>query len=197
MTLLDLTTRAEVKGRLELDSTDSELDSLIEQQITAVSRAIEQYCDREFYEESRTEYHHVDARDQAISLRAYPIDTITTVKNDPDWDWANVTALTATDYDHDDESGLVYFGVKLTKGRRALQVVYTGGLATAAADIITDYPDLADAATTQVAYEVKRRDSSGAYSVNLSQGGSMNLKAVALLPGVRERLARYRRLIAC
>ena len=196
MTLLDLTTRAKVKERLDLGSTDGDQDSLIEQVITAVSLAVERYCDREFYSESRTEYHHVDTRDQAVSLRAYPITSITSIKNDADWDWTNTTAETATNYDHDDASGLVYFLVNLEKGKRALQVVYTGGIETAAADVVSNYPDLADIVTTQAAYEVKRRDAQGAWSVNLSQGGGvMNTDAVRLLPGVKERLSSYRRIV--
>lgn len=52
MAAIDLCSRSEVRAELELPASDTTRDSLIDAQITALSRAISVYCSREFKTES-------------------------------------------------------------------------------------------------------------------------------------------------
>ena len=194
MTLLDLCELADVKARLDI--TDTSKDTILGDLITAVSRAIEQYTQREYYTESRTQVFNVRRPDEALSLKAYPVTSITSVKTSTDLDFSTADPVTSTDYDVSDDDGLlVYLGAWPT-GRRTVQVVYTGGIATAAATVSTSYPDLANAAIMQVCEEYLRKEAQGALQYSLSDGGGvMNREPLALLPAVKERLAYYRRLI--
>lgn len=192
MTNLALCELAAVKRRLSI--TDTANDAALTALIDSVSVAIERYLDRKLYSEERTEYYNVTNRRQEVVLRAYPVATIASVKNSASWDWDNVTAIAAAQYDADDESGLLYVKQNLAVGRRALQIVYTAGIGTTAAGVATAHPDLAIAAEMQVADEFVRRDSLGTVQFNLTDGGGTGYQSgVALLPGVRERLAPWRR----
>jgi hypothetical protein len=90
MTLLDLCELADVKARLDI--TDTSKDALLGDLITAVSRAIEQHCQREFYQESRTRVFDTRRKDEALALPAYPVSSITSVKTSTDFDFSATTA---------------------------------------------------------------------------------------------------------
>jgi uncharacterized phiE125 gp8 family phage protein len=194
MTLLDLCELADVKARLDI--TDSSKDALLGDIITAVSRAIEQHCQREFYQESRTRVFDTRRKDEALALPAYPVSSITSVKTSTDFDFSTATAIDSGDYDVDDETGLLFYLGAWPVGRRTVQVVYTGGIATTASAVSSNYPDLAAAAQMQVVEEYMRKEAQGSVQYSLSDGGgALNREALKLLPAVRERLAYYRRLV--
>lgn len=194
MTLLPLCEIASVKVRLDITDTDS--DALLTTIVNGVSAAIESYLDRKLFAEERTEYHTVADPTGPILLRSYPITAIASVKNDTSWDWGNATALDATDYDFDSESGLLHIQGRLARGPRSVQVVYTAGLATSAADVESNYPNLSVACAMQSAEEFLRKEAQGDVSFNLSDGGgTMNRSALEMLPSVVQRLAPFRRVL--
>jgi hypothetical protein len=192
MTLLSLCELASVKQRLNIDDTSR--DTILGELIVSVSRSIEQWCNRDFYLEERTQEYSTASSTGPITLRAYPVASISSVKNTTSWDWANATALESDAYRASSDSGVLYFKGAIARGPLSLQVVYTGGLATSAADVASTYPDLAAAAEMQVVEEFQRRDSQGAVTYTLSEGGGAGQQqALKLLPSVREKLAPYKR----
>lgn len=192
MTQLDLCELATVKLRLGIDDTDK--DTLLSGLISAVSRALEEHCNRSFFTEERTEYATVTNPEVPIILRAYPVTAIASIKNSPGWDWTTTDALDADDYDTDTEAGIVYFQSRLSRGPRALQVVYTAGIGTTAAEVASAFPDIASAAEMQVVEEYLRRDAQGPVTYSLSEGGGTGqTQALKLLPAVVQRLQHHRR----
>ena len=135
MALLDATTAARVKTVLGI--TDSNEDTYLGVLITSVSQSIEEYLDRPIKNETQTEELDVDDREHhRFFLRAAPVSSITSVKNNTLWDWANATALTSTFYHVNSTTGELFLHASPAPGMKALQVVYVGGFATTTANLI-------------------------------------------------------------
>ncbi|MBW1779310.1 MAG: hypothetical protein JRL30_01095 [Deltaproteobacteria bacterium] len=107
--------------------------------VSAVSEAIELYCNRTFLKAELTE--HFDAEGASkVNLNRWPVDltkdvTITESTSVPR-DHAGATALATTDYLIDDVKGILErYGSKFPNGIRSLKVVYTGGLGALVANI--------------------------------------------------------------
>jgi hypothetical protein len=205
MAHLDLTTLERVKRRLgQTDPTavDTQMDTLIGVLIDAVSSAFAAYLGvTTMTTEERTEVYSGRKFQSEIELRNVAprtgAPTITTVKTRGHWstDWADVTALT----DGEDFAlvadgyGRIAFAQHIPEGRDTVQVVYTHGFATTAANLVADYPDIADAADAQVVYEYQRRKEPGQSTISM-QGAAHTQQEVRLLTAVRGRLAPYERV---
>jgi hypothetical protein len=137
-----------------------------------------------------------------MQVTAYPVITITSIKEALDYDYANATPLVAnTDY------RLVNSGLKGVLYRAwgdwlgypdSIQIVYRGGYCAAGVTpgegefALPD--DLREAAIEQCSFIFKRRDDIG-LSSNSFQGGGINVfSSMDLLPMVKETLDSYRRL---
>ncbi len=191
---LDFTTTARVKA-YATDFTTSDHDALIATLISGVSRLFEKYMGREALTTSRTEYFDVDSQEQSrFYLKAYPVASVTSVKNEPDHEFATATSLDSDDYDFsasDDAGQLTIRGVRMLTGPRALQIVYSGGMSTDTSTFVTDFPDLAMAADMQTFYVFQRRDEMGLASTSIG-GSSSSYEPFGLLKHVRSILDEYR-----
>ena len=74
-----------------------------------------------------------------------------------------------------------------------MQVTYTGGLATSTANLITAYPDLAQACDLQVAYLHRRRLSAGG-NFSVGQSSTQYTGDYDLLVDVQKTLNKYMRI---
>ncbi len=198
---MNATTIARVKALLDITSTT--YDTVLTTMVEAVSRRIENYIDRPLEQTARTEEYSIKPRQNVLFLRAYPVTAITTIKLALDWDYASETAIDSSDYKVDTDTGQVHFtffpilnyrGDTLAAAPNAMQVVYTGGLATNTTNLISDYPDIAYAADVQVVAMWRRRDSPQGQSQSVGAGSINYEGALRLVPDVIEALTPYRRL---
>lgn len=87
-------TLAEVKSRLDI--TGSSFDTMIEDIVTAVSRAIDEETGRRFYAVSETRYYTPDSK---TALWVDDLLSVTTLKTDEDGDRTYEVTWATTDYD--------------------------------------------------------------------------------------------------
>lgn len=152
-----LTTLEEVKesygkGLADTKLSASELDALLASKIAAVSERIRAYTRRNLTQRAITgeRYGH-SGRDDLLQLREYPIVSVEEVRIDG-------SAIAASSYDFDANEArcghLIETSGAWPEGRRHIEVDYTAG-----------YPvvprDLAEAATIQTIWDLKRTPAAG------------------------------------
>jgi hypothetical protein len=192
---VNLTTLAKVKTLLELTETD--WDGLINELIGAVSERCASYCNRDFENKSRVEYH--DGGGRYLYLMGLPVvGSITSIYGSDTWEWASGDLIGA-DYYFLHAFGMVgYRYGAWPYGPKALKVTYTGGYFTFYSgdkppEGYNPPPDgLEMAARTQVAYDFNRRKDVGLESVSFPDGTIQKVSSGEFLPSVKAVLNRYR-----
>ena len=91
---MNLTTLSQVKALLELTETD--WDGLLEELIAAVSQRAGTYCNRDFEQKERVEYH--DGGGRYLYLKGLPVTTITSIHGSDVWEWDEGALLPADHY---------------------------------------------------------------------------------------------------
>ena len=191
---MDLTTTARLQDRLDIDSGDTAANTLLARLISRVSGLVENYLNRSVLSTSRTYQTDVARGQGEIFLPAYPVSSITSIKNDVLRQFDASTVIDSGDYYLESTSGRVSFDVVIVPGRGVLQVVYTGGMAEDTSSFITAYPDIAEAVDEQVAYHWMQRNRVGEVSQTTAGGSVSTVSLAALLPTVKGVLANHRRL---
>ena len=193
---MNLTTLAKVKTLLELTETD--WDGLINELIGAVSERCASYCNRDFENKSRVEYH--DGGGRYLYLMGLPVvGNITSIYGSDTWEWASGDLINADDY-FLHASGMVgYRYGAWPYGPKALKVTYTGGYGSffegegSPPEGYNPPPDdLEMAVRTQVAYDFRRRKDIGLESVSFPDGSIQKVNSGEFLPSVKAVLDRYR-----
>ena len=206
---IKLVSVANVRAYLNFSSTNQ--DTLLGELIEQVSEDIQNYCDRTFTA-ATNELEYPVGGGQYLSLKRFPITTITHIRYNVDSDFSD----SADDISSDDykyaaslkDQGLVFYkrsklNIQLSNMTYAsgyvwpndpdsLQVKYTGGYSDTAG--VLDVPsDLKKACTMQVAYLFDRRKSLGTRNVS-GQEGSLNYEGIyEFLPNVAGVLDKYKR----
>lgn len=195
MALIELTTKTRAKLALGIADADTDEDTWLDIAIQSVSQRVEDYLDRKVEVAARTEEYDVaNGRQISTFLRNYPVTSITSIKNDQLWDFATATAIDSDNYHLDADTGEIHYAIDLAAGPKAIQVVYTAGLAANTTDLITDYPVIAAAADLQIAAVFRRRGSPQGSQISGGRGGTISHEsALRLVPEVREMLNPYRR----
>ena len=190
---MDLCPLADVKSLLGITSND--YDTELGLLISAVSKEAEQFMGRALETGSYTEIFDVFPGQLVFALKAYPVSSITSVKNDPTWDWDNADDMETDDYITNDELGIVTFYTNtLTHGRQALRIVYTGGVASDTSSFKTAMPDVSHAVARQVIYYWNTRKRLGQVASTTLSGQTLEIVAgVEWLPEVRRTLLSHRR----
>lgn len=199
MASLDVTTIARVKTVLNKDAGDSAHDQVLEGLIKQVSTKVEQFIGRELLSTSRTETYDGEPRMDRLCLNQFPVSAVTSVKVrasvGDETDWATITAVDDQNYElqeSDGRSGVLLLNFTPFVGRAAIQVVYTAGFGTSAADLLSSYPDVVSAAERQVAFEFQRWNDPGGKNVNVDGMSEVHTSPVRLLPAVAETLWAYK-----
>lgn len=196
---MNLSTVARVKAVItSAGSASTAADAEIAAILATVSGAVERYLARGVESMARTEYFDVEPCTRLIRLHAFPVTVLTSVHFDPDQAFGSSTALTSTDYTNPvlDDQGLMTFRFPFVSvGRRALKVVYTGGMAASAAAFVTAYPDIAGAVDTQTSHEWQRRNALGMSSVSYPDGTTASLSFDRWIPSVKQVLDYHRRIL--
>lgn len=134
---MDLTTLTRVKAHGVITATDTAADTLLSQLITSLSARIIKFIDRKILVKEYTEYFDVHPYQFRFFTKNFPIHSISSIKNDSERDFDNITALLATNYLYKENRGeIIIDGEVMVPGFNALKVVYIGGLALEADDYI-------------------------------------------------------------
>ena len=198
---MDATTLARVKALLDISGSSQ--DAVLTTMISAVSARIENFLDRPLAQTSRTEEYNIKPRQRKLFLRAYPVTTVASIKIAPDWNYGAATAVATDDYRLTSDNGLIHFnfypvtsylGDNYEAAPDAVQITYTGGLATNTTNLISDYPNIAFAADMQVVAAWRRRDTPQGNGINMGGSTITYEKPLAMIPDVIEALTPYRRL---
>ena len=192
---MNLTTLAKVKTLLELAEPD--WDGLITELIGSVSERCASYCNRDFENKSRVEYH--DGGGRYLYLMGLPVvGSITSIYGSDTWEWASGDLINADDYFLHTSGMVGYRYGAWPYGPKALKVTYTGGYfafytgATPPEGYNPPPDDLEMAARSQVAYDFNRRKDVGLESVSFPDGSIQKVSSGEFLPSVKAVLNRYR-----
>jgi len=178
--------------------TETDWDGLINELIGAVSERCASYCNRDFENKSRVEYH--DGGGRYLYLMGLPVvGSITSIYGSDTWEWASGDLINVDDY-FLHASGMVgYRYGAWPYGPKALKVTYTGGYGSffegegSPPEGYNPPPDdLEMAARSQVAYDFNRRKDVGLESVSFPDGSIQKVNSGEFLPSVKAVLNRYR-----
>tara|TARA_Y100001973_G_C5147858_1_gene306407 strand:- start:290 stop:928 length:639 start_codon:yes stop_codon:yes gene_type:complete len=206
---IKLVSVANVRTYLNFSSTNQ--DTLIGELIEQVSEDIQNYCDR-LFTAATDELEYPVGGGQYLSLKRFPITTITHIRYNIDSDFSD----SADDISSDDykyaaslkDQGLVFYkrsklkvqlsnityasGYVWPDDPDSLQVKYTGGYGNTAG-VLNVPDDLKKACVIQVSYLFDRRKSLGTSNVS-GQEGSLNYENVYnFLPNVLGMIDKYKR----
>ncbi|MDX1388946.1 MAG: hypothetical protein R3344_07130 [Acidobacteriota bacterium] len=134
-----LTTRANVKTAFDIGGTDD--DDRIDLLLGAVTDWAKEFCRREFFNATYTEYKHAKgAYATGLLLDEFPVSSVTTVHVSTDLPrvYDSTTLLTADeDYLVDEAAGILYRvdGSTFPQDIRSVKVVYVAGYSTVPGDL--------------------------------------------------------------
>ena len=177
----DFTTLARVKEILDDSQASASRDALISSLITRISHDMTEYLGTHAVEAQRTEVYEIRPGKRILTLDAYPIDTALAtfsvrIGSDP----STATLDAASDLDEKNyalNTGHGWLRFLYTPGGgdySYARVFYTGGLGTDTADLVANYPELANACDLQVKYAISRLDSLGG-SIETVQGATTSV----------------------
>lgn len=126
---MNLTTLSRAKALAGISTTSD--DTTLNRLIVEWSQKAETEMQRKVQIMKRTEYFTVrDTR--YFHLDAWPIVSITSIKNDWERDWTNSAAVDTSCYTYESDNGVLILDTEqwaFDAGLNALQVIYTGGMA--------------------------------------------------------------------
>lgn len=187
---VDLTTPTRVKSLRGADAiADTSDDTLIAQLISSVSARFCRETNLHGLIASRTEVYRVKRFSKLITLDAKPVTAVTEVKYASHVDFSGISAQATTDYVLDTVNGVLRLDFETDFNPFGyVQVMYTGGWGTDAADAIANEPELAEKCDMQVSYALSRRRALGG-SVDTAAGQKATYTGeFGLLREVRDHL---------
>lgn len=163
--MLELCTLDEIQSHPSMGNLKAQDLAWVSLLMREFSAFAETYTGRYMKVGSHTEYFSPRADQGVLQLRGFGAAagvTITSVHESLASEWSSTTLVDATEYEVDDQTGKLWRLLGTWwEGNRTVRVVYTGGLATATADVPDD---LRMAAIKQVISAYKRRDDIGLQS---------------------------------
>ena len=181
----------EVKAYLDIKSTETDKDDLIDTLIKSSQAFINEYCNRTFEKEALIEYH--DGGSNKIFLNCYPIQTSPAIQVWDSWDrtYASGDLVDSNDYFIDYDQGIITFDYGVGGSPGAVKVSYTGGYKS------YQLPTpIIQACIELVARKFKEGPSGGlgVPSRALPGGGNVTFVIDDLLPQTRIVLDSYRKV---
>jgi len=124
-----LTTHHRVKEYLGIKADDISKDAILAEFVERISATISTRCQRVFeFESGITEYYDGDGAMSQLTVRRYPIVSVTSLYDDPDRVYGSATLIAATEYTVDKGWGVIQLdGFRFLKGLQNVKVVYDGG----------------------------------------------------------------------
>jgi len=122
---MSLLTVAEVKIELGIEDDDS--NTLLTSLIEAVEGIFGDESGSVLESATYTEYHTTGKNQSKIFLKNIPITNISSIHDDPDWDYESADLISASDYTYDSTSGIVYYDGWFFEGFNNVKIIYTAG----------------------------------------------------------------------
>ena len=128
MALLDLDD-VKVELQMDLDSSNTSYDLLLQVLLEAIINIWEELTDRTWEFAEFTEYHGSDGDSSTIFLKNYPVSSSAnfSLYEDVDWEWNADDLIEADDYRVDYEAGIIHYSGTFDKGKENVKVVYSAG----------------------------------------------------------------------
>lgn len=117
----------DVKPEMNMAVADTGKDDKLDLLVLAVLSLWDELTDRTWASTTQTEYYSSDGNTKEIYLKNYPVVSITTIHDDPDWEWNSDDLIASTDYTFDTNTGVVYLDGPFLKGRNSIRVIYVAG----------------------------------------------------------------------
>lgn len=201
----DLTTVGETKQALAINSTKH--DAYLNRLIPAISGQIANDLNRVgdpmlldgLEQKARTDVLDVAPGQRTFALTTGTIATLTDARYDPLRTFGAASIINAENIViRDAAQGLIYVDFALLTNKRdrgvqTLQVNYTGGMFTDLDDLRVKAPQLEAAVWLQVQSILARQKTSALEFSISGQGGTVNHRALRLIPAVREMIRPFRR----
>lgn len=185
-----LVSLADVKSYLEIKADD--FNSELEDMINRMSAEVETHCDRHFNSQTYTEYLDGDGSGSLI-LSQFPIISITSIYDDPDWKTTNYPEsclIDSSDYMYYADEGIVEYDGDLcfARGKKNIRVIYVAGYASIPYDV--------QHAVFEWIATVWKKKSEKRFGVSSVAIGDRNISYLneGIPEAVRRRLAPYRNM---
>ena len=195
--VVDLTTLDRVRELIKQAVEDSSSDPLVARLITDQSTMIARHIGLHTKDATRSEVYELQKHARVLSLDAKPVSAVTTIRENPSIpdDWTTVADMGTSLYVLNKPGGWIRFLKSRANDPGYIQVSYTGGLGATAADVITNYPDIAQACELAVKYELERLNTIGG-DITTIPGASTTFGGQYQMHKEVERLLGYHRRAA-
>lgn len=131
-----LTALANVKEYLKIPVAETGDDNILNRLISAADEFVKVYCKRGLEAQAYTEYHSTKSGQDVLMLEQYPVNSITSIHDDPDRNYGSGSLIDTTYYVFEAEPGIVRLdGVTFYAGFQNVKVIYNAGYATIPADL--------------------------------------------------------------
>ncbi len=110
---------------------DTSWDALLGVLAIAVERIFGIITGRVWEQAEFTEFQNSYNFQSVINLKNYPIASIASFHDDPDWSYGSDTLIPATDYTFNAEDGSLFYAGQLAAAKNNLKIVYTAGYTVA------------------------------------------------------------------
>lgn len=192
---MELTTVNAVKDLLGVATGDTD-DDAIQQLVNSVSGEIETFLNRKVTAAAIVEQVDVKLYQFMFLLKAYPVTSVTDIRNDWDRVFPTGTILPSADYYVDLERGVLYTdrAYGMVTGIGVLKISYTGGMAANTVAFIAAYPDISGACAMECAYRYQRRAHIGVTNISVSGTNVSFSSKTQFLPAVENVLYPHCRI---
>jgi hypothetical protein len=119
LTIIDLKT--------EFNKSDDSHDDLLLTLAESVQSLFGELTNRTIESATFTEFHGMHSRNNKIFLKNIPVISITSIHDDPDWDYGDSDLLSSDDYTFNADSGIVYYDGFFFVGNENVKVTYVAG----------------------------------------------------------------------
>lgn len=198
-----LATLDEVKRFMGTTGANDDVDKEIISSINRISKAMETYCDREFYIQEHTETHRGDGSESLIPDH-YPITVVSGIWSSTSRTWDSDTLIDSDDYFTErGGNSIVWYNNQFPKSSyENIRVIYTAGLHSGADDTsddaITPPLDLKLACVKEAGRNITFKDDKGLNSRSTDEAGAggidtMNFIISEFMPETEAVLNRYLR----
>ena len=124
--------KADVKGELRPDGSlgddDTTYDTYLTGLCTYVLSLWDEWTNRVWASDEFTEYHDSPKYNSTIKTKNYPITEISSIHDDPDWDFGDADLVDSSDYTYGDGTeGIVNYEGTFHEGKQSIKIVYTAG----------------------------------------------------------------------
>jgi len=169
-----------------MDKSKSQDDDLFEELIDRITDQFEMYCGIDsFHDDDYTEY--LDSAGSCLFVKNIPLNSITSIWDDPDWEWGNDSTATSTDYRIVNDR-YVIFKYDLYDGNQNIKITYNGGFENIPGD-------LKQICIKEVVREFKHRQDFDLLSKSLEDGSTTRVES-GLMFSTTQILDKYKRIRA-